>query len=148
MTGTVYTNYWVNERADVKKEHGSYKSEEDAVLAVKTWWEIHGEKRNNIEYRRTNTGALEILYGDPHYYYRIEKRNSDSPLPSTSYRTKTKGEIEALRNKLQLDKETFLFDELAEPYRDRLILAMADPKKCRAYTYTEDGRPIIKLNDK
>ena len=43
--------------------------------------------------------------------------------------------------------KTFLFDELAEPYRDRLIIAMADSKKVREYSYTKNGQPIIKLKD-
>lgn len=147
MASTVYTNYWVNVRADVKKEHGTYRSEEEAVQAVQAWWEIHGESYSNVEYNRTNTGALEILYGDPNYFYRIEERQVTGPLPRTSYRVKGRGEIEALRSKHQLDGETFLFDELPEPYRDRLILAMGDSQKARGYTYTEDGRPIVELNN-
>lgn len=145
MNKTVYTNYWVNKRAGVKKEHGSYKTEEDALRAIKAWWEIHNEKYNDIEKIRTNTGALEVLYGDPNYFYRIEERQTSETLPANSYRIKTPGEIEALRNKHQLDKEKFLFDELAEPYRDRIILAMNSIVKARKYTYTEKGQPIVKF---
>ena len=145
MGKTVYTNYWVNRRADVKKEHGSFKTEEDALRAIKAWWEIHGENYTDVEEIRTNTGALEVLYGDPNYFYRIEKRKATEKLPTTSYRVKTAGEIEALRNKHQLDDETFVFDELAEPYRDRIMMAMNSIQKARKYTYTEEGHPIIQL---
>lgn len=144
MKRTVYTNYWVNERDDVKKRHGTFESEERAIDAVLAWWELHNEQYHDITYHRTNTGALEIIYGDPNYYYRIEPRKSSEPLPKTSYRLKSKGEIEALRKKHMLDEDTFIFDELAEPYRDRIIVAMGDSALARSYTYTKDGKPIIK----
>lgn len=145
MTKTVYTNYWVNERAEVRRRHGSYKTEQEAVNAVKAWWEIHQEDYSNVSYVRTNRGALEILYDGPNYYYRIEKEEISGNLPSISYKVKTAGEIEALRSKYQLDEETALFDELAEPYRDRIILAMGASKTAREYSYTEKGIPVIKL---
>lgn len=145
MTNTVYTNYWVNERAEVKKRHGSFKTEEDAVNAIHAWWEIHDESYSDVSYNRTNTGALEVIYGDPNYFYRIEKREISEQLPTTSYRLKTQGEIEALRNKHLLDRETFVFDELPEPRRDRLMVAMGDIKVAREYTYTEDGKPILRV---
>lgn len=145
MTRTVYTNYWVNERADVKKRHGSFNSEKEAVAAIYAWWEIHNESYHDIEYVRTNTDALEIIYGDANYYYRVEKRKTSKPAPKTSYRVKTHGEIEALRNKHQLDDQTFLFDELPEPYRDRLIAAMGNIQIAREYSYNEKGQPIIKV---
>lgn len=148
MVKTIYTNYWVNKRVDLKKEHGSYKTEDEALRGIQAWWEIHDQKYNDVEYVRTNTGALEILYGDPNYFYRIEEREITNSLPNTSYKLKTPGEIEALRNRYQLDAETFVFDELAEPHRDRLILAMGDSKKARGYTYTESGRPIVELGKK
>ncbi len=148
MTRTVYTNYWINERDDVKKEHGSFPTETEAVHAILAWWEIHKETRKDISYVRTNTEALEILYGDANYYYRIEKRATSEPLPQTSYQVKTAGEIESLRNRHQLDEETFLFDELSEPYRDRLIVAMGDAQLVREYSYTRDGKPIIKAFEK
>lgn len=144
MAETVFTNYWVNERDDVKKEHGSFKTEEEAVNAIRAWWEIHHEQYHDITYHRTNRGALEIVYGDSNYYYRIEERKRDKPLPKTSYKLKTAGEIEALRKKHMLDEDTFIFDELAEPYRDRIIVAMGNSQLARDYTYTKDGRPIIK----
>lgn len=147
MKQVVYTNYWVNRRNKSRKEHGSYKTEEDAVKAIYTWWEIHKEHHKEVEQRRTNTGALEIMYGDDNYVYRIEKRTINEPLPPTTYRLKTVGEIHAERLRYQLNDETFLFDELAEPYRDRLIVAMADSKKVRDYCYTINGQPIIKLSD-
>lgn len=148
MTKTVYTNYWVNERVDVRKKHGSFISEKEAVNAIFAWWEIHNEDYGSIEYVRTNTEALEIIYGDPNYYYRIEKEATSAPLPKTSYKLKTQGEIEALRNKHQLNSETFVFDELPEPYRDRLMVAMGNIQLAREYTYTDKGRPIIKTFEK
>lgn len=146
MTHVVYTNYWINQRDNVKKEHGSYKTEQEAIDAIQTWWEIHNQKHRDVLYERTNSGALEILYGDANYYYRIEKREINEPLPSTAYKVKSKGEIEALRNKHQLDDTAFVFDELPEPYRDRLVQAIGDSSMCRDYSYTEDGQPIIKLS--
>ena len=145
MTQTVYTNYWVNERAEVKRQHGSYQSEEEALEAIHAWWEIHKENHKDISTERTNTGALEIKYGDPNYFYRIEARETENSLPSTSYKVKTKGEIDSLRNKYQLDGEAVLFDELPEPYRDRIILAMGSTEKARNYSYTKEGEPIIEL---
>jgi len=145
MTRTVYTSYWVNERDDVKKEHGSFKTEREAVDSILAWWEIHKETHNDISYERTNTDALEILYGDHNYYYRIEKNKTTKPLPSTSYKVKSQGEIQSLRNKHQLDEKTLLFDELPEPYRDRLMIAMGDSQVVREYTYTKEGQPIVKV---
>lgn len=147
MTYTVYTNYWVNRRLDQRKEHGSYETEAEAVEAIKTWWELHKEKYNNIEQVRTNTGALEIIYDDPNYFYRIESREIPNKLPSRSYKLKSNGEIEAKRKQLNLGDEAHLFDELAEPYRDRLIIAMGDPAKARNYVFTERGRPIVKVEE-
>lgn len=144
MTKTVYTNYWVNERDDVKKRHGTFASEDEAIDAILAWWELHNEQYHDVTYNRTNTGALEIIYGNPNYYYRIESRKTDEPLPTTSYRLKSKGEIEALRKKHMLDDYTFVFDELAEPHRDRIIVAMGDSAIARSYTYTKEGKPIIK----
>src|SRR5699024_11693516 len=97
---------------------------------------------------RTNRGALEILYGDANYYYRIERREINGSLPSREYKGKSKEEIEALRAKHQLDETAFIFNELPEPYRDRLIQAIGDISKCRDYSYTEDGQPIVELNSK
>lgn len=145
MGVTVYTNYWVNNLNGMKKEHGSYKTEKEACDGIFAWWEIHNESYNDIEYVRTNRGALEVVYGSSDYYYRIEASETDEPLPNTNYTVKKPGEIEALRSKFQLDEDTFLFDELAEPYRDRLIIAMGDIKKVRSFTYTKEGRPIIEL---
>jgi hypothetical protein len=144
MTRTVFTNYWVNERADVKKKHGSFETERDAVQAIMAWWEIHKESYKDISYERTNTDALEILYGNPNYYYRVEQEETSEPLPTTSYKVKSQGEIDALRKTHQLDEDAVLFDELPEPYRDRLIVAMGDSKLAREYSYTKDGKPIIR----
>lgn len=144
MPKKVYTIYWVNERADVRKQHGSFATEKEAMEAIVAWWEIHNETHKDVSYVRTNTGALEVLYGDPNYYYRIEEREIDGPLPSTSYKLKSAGEIEALRRKHQLDDDTLCFDELPEPHRDRIIKAMGDSKIAREYTYTKNGEPIIK----
>lgn len=148
MTTTVYTTYWVNERAGVKKEHGSFETERKAIQAVIAWWEIHKESYKDISYERTNTEALEILYGDANYYYRVEKEETSESLPTTSYKVKTQGEIDALRKRHQLDEGTLLFDELPEPYRDRVIKAMGDSKLAREYSYTKDGKPIIKAFEK
>lgn len=147
MEQTVYTNYWVNRVTKLKKEHGSYKTEEEAIKGIKAWWELHKEDYPNAEYRRTNSGALEIKYNGDNYVYRIEKRKLDEKLPSKSYKLRKPGEIEALRSKHQLHEEAFLFDELAEPYRDRLVLTMADGKKVQDYVYDNEGRPIKKLRD-
>ena len=148
MAKTVYTNYWINERDNVRKEHGSYETEKEAIEAILTWWEIHNQKNRDVSYERTNRGALEILYGDANYYYRIERREINGSLPSREYKVKSKGEIEALRAKHQLDETAFIFDELPEPYRGRLIQAIGDSSKCREYSYTEDGQPIVELNSK
>lgn len=148
MTRTVYTNYWVNERADVRKQHGSFETEREAVHAIIAWWEIHKESYKDVSYVRTNTDALEILYGDSNYYYRVEKRETSDPLPTTSYKVKSKGEIEALRNRHQLDQDTLIFDELPEPYRDRIMVAMGDTQLVREYTYTMDGKPIVRAFEK
>lgn len=43
MTPTVYTNYWISRIGDVRKEHGSYKTEEEVIEGVKVWWELHKE---------------------------------------------------------------------------------------------------------
>ncbi|UJF16613.1 hypothetical protein LZ578_05885 [Jeotgalibaca sp. MA1X17-3] len=143
---TVYTNYWVSRIGDVRKEHGSYKSEEEAIEGIKAWWDLHGEKHSDVEYIRTNTGALELIYEDEKSFYRIEKREIEGKLPTRSYQLKKPGEIEVLRFKLILDEESCVFDELAEPFRDRLIVAMADSKKARDFVYDRKGRPIRKIS--
>jgi len=148
MNQTVYTNYWQNQIGNIRKEHGSYKSEEEAIAGIKAWWELHKEQYKHVQYNRTNTGALEIVYDDENYVYRIEKRIIEGSLPKRSYRVKKAGEVESLRAKYILNKESFLFDELAEPYRDRLMLAMADIKKARSHVYDREGRLIRGLEDK
>jgi hypothetical protein len=55
--------------------------------------------------------------------------------------------VESLRGKYNLNKESFLFDELAEPLRDRLILAMADINKARNHVYDSEGRLIRGLEE-
>ncbi len=140
----VYTNYWENRRNGVRKEHGSYASEEEAFDGIQSWWTLHQEKYNDIEKRRTNSGALEITYGDDNYYYRIEKRTADK-LPSRKYKLRNAGEIEAKRKMENLDDETFLFDELAEPYRDLLVVAMSNGQRVKDFVYDEKGRPIREL---
>ena len=109
-----------------------------------------GDQRKNyddVKQYRTNTGALEIDYGFDHYFYRIEEREIDGQLPSTSYQLKKPQEIEAKRGQLMLDEDYYLFDELPEPYRDRLIETMGDAKKVREWSYTDKGVPILKLKD-
>lgn len=144
LSQIVYTNYWVNRRANLKKEHGSYLSEEEALQGIKIWWEIHKEKPQDVQETRTNTGALEITYGDDNYFYRIEKRSISTKLPSRKYKLRTKGEIESLRFKHSLNDESYFYEELAEPYRDRLMVVMADAQKLREYIYDIKGRPIRK----
>lgn len=146
MTQTVYTNYWQRRDKSVRKEHGSYRSEEEAIEGIKAWWELHGEEYPDAQFNRTNSGALEVVYGDENYVYRIEKRMIEGTLPSRSYRLKKQGEIDAQRAKLLLDDDACLFDELAEPFRDRLILAMADSKKARSFIYDREGRPIREIS--
>ena len=68
-------------------------------------------------------------------------------LPSLKYKLKTDGEINSLRKQNNLRDDLYLFDELAEPYRDRLIVTMADAQKVRDFVYTEKGAPIIKLSE-
>src|SRR5699024_2549294 len=148
MAKTVYTNYWINERDNVRKEHGSYETEKEAIEAMITWWKIQNQKNRDVSYERTNRGALEILYGDANYYYRIGRGEINGSIPTRENKVKSKGEIEALRAKHQLDETAFIFDELPEPYRDRLIQAIGDSSKCREYSYTEDGQPIVELNSK
>lgn len=144
----VYTTYWEDKLRDRRKEHGSYKTEEEAIKGIQAWWELHKENYSNIEYTRTNTGALEIMYDDDKYVYRIEKKKIDGALPTRSYTLKKPGEIDALRSKYNLHEEAFVFDELAEPFRDRLILAMGNSLKVRAYIYDEEGRPIRKVEER
>src|SRR5699024_1652984 len=147
MVQTVYTTYWQSRIGNVKKEHGTYKTEEEAIKGIHAWWELHKETYPEAQYNRTNSGALEIVYEDEISVYRIEKRTIDGSLPSRSYKLKKPGEIDALRKKHNLDDELCVFDELAEPFRDRLILAMADSKKARNYIYDREGRPIRKMDE-
>ncbi|MDE1549191.1 hypothetical protein [Jeotgalibaca caeni] len=148
MTETVYTNYWVSRIGNVRKEHGSYRSEEEAIEGIKAWWELHKEHYPDAEYKRTNSGALEVVYQDEHSYYRIEKREIEGKLPTKSYKLKRRGETDALRLKYNLNEESCVFDELAEPFRDRLIVAMADSKKARSFIYDREGRPIREIEVK
>lgn len=147
MSHTVYTVYWENRLAEKRKEHGSYPSEEAARSAIETWWEIHKEKYHDVEEHRTNSGALEISYGDPNYVYRIEARQSEHPLPKSNYKLMPAGQVDSLRQQLHLDEDQLLFDQLAEPYRDRLIKVMVTGEKAREYIYNSHGEPIIKVKD-
>lgn len=142
---TVYTNYWVSRARDVRKEHGSYKSEAEAIQGIKAWWELNKEDYPDAKYNRTNTGALEIYYNGDNYFYRIEKRKLENPLSSSNQKLRKSGEIEALRAKHNLHEEAFVFDELAEPFRDRLVVAMGGTKKARNYIYDGEGRPIREM---
>lgn len=148
MEQTVYTNYWQNRLSNVKKEHGSYENEEEAIKGIKAWWELHNEDYPHAEFKRTNSGALEIIYNDDDHFYRIEKRTIDGSLPARKYTLRKPGEVEALRSKHNLHEEAYLFEELAEPYRDRLSQAMADSQKLRNYVFDNEGRPIRKLSEK
>ena len=147
MNREVYTVYWVNQRNEMRKEHASYVTEEEALNSIKTWWRIHKEEHKNVHEVRTNTGALEVVYGDPNYVYRIEKRILDTPLPSRNYKLRSQGQIESQRQLLQLTEDERLFDELPEPYRDRIIEVFADSHKAMNYCYTPDGKPVIRLSE-
>lgn len=144
MANTYYTIYWINKRDDVRKQHGTYPSEEEAKEAIIAWWEINNESYD-YEMYNTNTGAIEIKYVDDYSFYRIEEVTSDEKLPSKTYKLKTPGENLAKRQQLNLDEDHYLFDELAEPHRDRLIQAMADPVKARSFIYDKDGKLIRSL---
>lgn len=148
MEQTVYTNYWQNRLTGVKKEHGSYKSEEEAINGIKAWWELHKEDYPHAEFKRTNSGALEIIYNDDDHFYRVEKRKTDQPLPKSKTKLRSKNEVASIRQKHGLHEEAFLYEELAEPYRDRLMMAMNDSQKLLQYTFDSEGRPIRKLNDR
>lgn len=145
MAQIVYTNYWINRRSQVNKEHGSYQTEAEAIEGIKAWWDLQKDHYRDVREVRTNTGALEIHYGDDNYYYRIQKRVIHDSLPTTAYKLLSSGEILSKRAKLNLDEDTFLFDELAEPYRDRIIIAMADSKKAREWLFTHNGKPIVNI---
>lgn len=147
MIETVFTVYWENKRDDVRKKHGTFKTEEDAMNGIKAWWELQKEEYDQIKTERTNSGALEIQYlaNDSNYVYRIEEEPNEGTLPPTTYKLRTEKEIQALRKKNALDDDYYLFDELAEPYRDRLIVAMNDSNKARKYAYDKRGRIIKEL---
>lgn len=149
MTQTVYTVYWENKRDEVRKKHGSFKSEEAAMEGIKAWWELQKDHYKDPHIARTNTGALEVTYlqDDDNYVYRIEAEELTGSLPTTSYQLLSPGEIKATRQKYALEDEQYLFDELAEPYRDRLIVAMNDAKKAKSYRYDQRGRMIRPLSE-
>ena len=86
MEQQVYTTYWQNRLSNVKKEHGSYENEEEAIKGIKAWWELHKEAYPHAEYKRTNSGALEIIYNGDNHFYRIEKRSIEGKLPSRKYK--------------------------------------------------------------
>ncbi|OJF93748.1 hypothetical protein [Alkalibacterium sp. 20] len=148
MEQTVYTNYWQNRLTGVKKKHGSYATEEEAINGIKAWWELHNEYYPHAEYKRTNSGALEIIYNDDNYIYRIEKRKTENPLPKAKAKPRNKNEVTSIREKYGFHDEALLYEELAEPYRDRLMLAMNDSKKLHQYVFDLEGRPIKKFNDR
>lgn len=145
----IYTVYWENKRDDVRKKHGSFPSEEQAVLGIKTWWEIEKDHYRDVHYERTNTGALEITYieSQPYYVYRIEKETIAGELPSTKYRLRSANEIKAKRQQLGLAENEFLFDELSEPYRDRILTAIPDATRVKNYCYDSSGRIIKKVSE-
>ena len=87
MTQTVYTNYWQNRIGNIRKEHGSYKSEEEAIAVIKAWWEPHKENHKNVQNNRTNSGALEIVYDDKNYVYRNRETHNRRRLAQTNVPT-------------------------------------------------------------
>lgn len=141
MTNTYYTTYWINKRNDVRKEHATHATEEEAKEAILAWWEINNESYD-YEIYRTNTDALEIKYIDEFSFYRIEQTETDKKLPSKSYKLKSSDENLAKRKQLNLDDNQYTFDELAEPYRDRLIKAMGDPVEARKHIFDSEGKVI------
>lgn len=142
----VYTNYWENRRDDVRKAHGSYMSEEEAIEGIKAWWEINNNNFSNPVIERTNSGALEISYvDDVNYHYRVETREIEGKLPKKTYMLKNKGQIKSERSLKGFEENELLFDELPEPYRDRLIVAMTDPIVARNYKYDSNGKPITEI---
>lgn len=148
MIETVFTVYWENKRDEIRKKHGTFNTEEDAMNGIKAWWELQKEEYDQIKTERTNSGALEIQYlsHDSNYVYRIEEEPNEDTLPPTTYKLRSEKEIQALRKKNDLDDDYYLFDELAEPYRDRLIVAMNDSNKARKYAYDQRGRIIKELD--
>lgn len=144
MTHTVYTNYWINRRDNVIKEHGTFNSEEEALQGIKAWWELQGDDYSNVEERRTNSGALEITYGDDNYYYRIISSESETPAVMRKPKKRQAGELDTMRRQRLIDDSLYFFEELAEPYQDRLLMAMGDGEKALKYLYDEKGR-LIKL---
>lgn len=144
MTHTVYTNYWINRRDNVIKEHGTFNSEEEALQGIKAWWELQGDDYSNVEERRTNSGALEITYGDDNYYYRIISSESETPAVMRKPKKRQAGELDTMRRQRLIDDSLYFFEELAEPYQDRLLMAMGDGEKALKYLYDEKGR-LVKL---
>lgn len=144
MTHTVYTNYWMNRRDNVIKEHGTFNSEEEALQGIKAWWELQGDDYSNVEERRTNSGALEITYGDDNYYYRIISSESETPAVMRKPKKRQAGELDTMRRQRLIDDSLYFFEELAEPYQDRLLMAMGDGEKALKYLYDEKGR-LVKL---
>lgn len=78
---------------------------------------------------------MEIESDDNNYIYQIEKRTIEGTFPKRSYWVNKAEEVESLCAKYDLNKKFFLFDELVEPLRDKVILAMADIKKARSHDY-------------
>ena len=144
MTHTVYTNYWINRRDNVIKEHGTFNSEEEALQGIKAWWELQGDDYSNVEERRTNSSALEITYGDDNYYYRIISSESETPAVMRKPKKRQAGELDTMRRQRLIDDSLYFFEELAEPYQDRLLMAMGDGEKALKYLYDEKGR-LVKL---
>lgn len=141
----VYTVYWEDKLSEVRKEHGTFETEEEARQGIQAWWDLQHDHYKPTE-EITNTGALEITYtDDPNYVYRIEKREVDHFKAHTSYQLKSKEELSALHKKLLIDDEYYFFDELAEPYRDRLIQAINDIDQARKFIYSEKGELIREI---
>lgn len=147
MSTTVYTTYWVNRRDDVRKEHGTFTSEEEALKGIEAWWEIHQEKPHEVKTVRTNSGALEVYYGEDYYYYRIQSRKIQGKLPSARASKRSKGQVDSLRRKYALPDELYLYEELPEPCQDRLTLAMNEGKKLLDLVYDQKGRPVRSLKE-
>lgn len=145
MTKKVYTVFWENKLSGELKQHGTFKSYDNAVSAIKAWWELHEYQPEKFK-EKPNGQVTRIEYGHRDYIYKIVEREIDEQLPKTTYKQIKQGQIDDQRKKYNLsNNDGFLFDELPEPRRDRIIVAMGDINAARSYTYDNKGKPITKF---
>lgn len=145
MTKKVYTVFWENNLSGELKQHGTFKSYEDATAAIKAWWEMHEYQPTKFK-EKPNGHVTRIEYGHRDYVYKIVEHELVGKLLSTSYKQLKQGQVEDQRKKLNLSHDDgLLFDQLPEPRRDRIIVAMGDINAARNYTYDHKGKPITKF---